>query len=70
MNIDLGYLGKVVLEDYPPLPITDTFTNDLWFTVVMDGYTESGIRIHGVLDDREYANYPCVWRNAILIKVN
>ena len=46
MNIDLGYLGKVVL----------------------DGYTEAGIRVHGVFDcDNNF--YPTVWCNAILIKV-
>lgn len=65
MNIDLGWLGKVTLE------YTESFVPDgEGFRVVADAYTESGIRVHGVLDQREYANYPCVWRNAILIKVN
>lgn len=65
MNIDLGYLGKVVLEEIEAHPVKD------WFTVVMDGYTESGIRVHGVIDNREFAetHYPMVWQNAILIKL-
>jgi hypothetical protein len=65
MNIDLGYLNKVVLEEIEP------FTPEgEGFAVVYDGYTESGIRVHGVLDQREYATYPTIWRNAIMIKVN
>lgn len=62
MNIDLGYLGKVVLEEIEP------FVFDV-ITFVMDGYTESGIRVHGVLDNREYVTYPRCWRDAILIKL-
>lgn len=66
MNIDLGYLGKVVLEEVE-IPVMPVFTS---FTVVLGGYTESGIRVHGVVDNRESAIYPCVWQNAILIKVD
>jgi len=62
MNIDLGYLGKVVLEEIEP------FVFDV-VTFVMDGYTQSGIRVHAVIDQREFVTYPQVWRNAILIKV-
>jgi hypothetical protein len=66
MNIDFGWMGKVVLQDWE-----DPFTPEgEGFVIVSDGYTESGIRIHGVIDEREYATYPCVWRNAIMIKVN
>lgn len=70
MNIDLGYLGKVVLEEMPqPHPVKAGFSKAL-FTVVMDGYTTSGIRVHGVIDEREFTSYPAVWNNAIMIKVN
>lgn len=63
MNIDLGYLGKVVLQ-----PIDGGFVFDMMH-FVLEGYTESGIRVYAVIDQREYAVYPTVWRNAILIKV-
>lgn len=63
MNIDLGYLGKVVLTE-----IDGHFVFDV-ITFVMEGYTESGIQVYGVLDNRDYVTYPCVWRNAILIKL-
>lgn len=66
MNIDFGWMGKVVLQDWEG-PFTPEGEG---FAIVSDGYTESGIRIHGVLDQREYATYPCVWRNAILVKLN
>jgi hypothetical protein len=69
MNIDLGYLGKVVLEEIPPHPVKMGFSDAL-FTIVLDGYTESGIRVHGVVDEREFTIYPSVWNNAIMIKVN
>ena len=65
MNVDLGWLGKVVLEPYD-FPQEVAFCK---FKITHDGYTESGIRVHGVIDDCEYATYPCVWQNAILIKV-
>lgn len=64
MNIDLGWLGKVVLEPIEPLPVKSE-----GFVVVSDGYTESGIRVHGVLDERAYRLYPTIWQNAILIKL-
>jgi len=67
MNIDLGYLGKVVMCGYKP---EDYYMIDNAFTIVSDGYTESDIRVHGVIDRRDYVKYPCVWRNSILIKVN
>lgn len=65
MNIDLGYLGKVVLTEMSEI---NGFVFDE-MTFIMDGYTESGIRVHGVLDNREYITYPRCWRDAILIKV-
>ena len=65
MNIDLGYLGKVVLEEIEPFE--PDYEN---FVVVFDGYTESGIRVHGVTDDFKSNIYPKTWRNSILIKVN
>ena len=64
MNIDLGYLGKVVLEE-----MENPFISEDGFTVVLDGYTESGIRVHGVMDTNEWFVFPHVWRNAILINV-
>lgn len=64
MNIDLGYLGKVVLEEIHPVSYEEGFT------VVLDGYTESGIRVHGVVDTSSWLAYPHVWNNAIMIKVD
>lgn len=69
MNIDLGYLGKATLEDMNPWPVYEGFSTAL-FTIVLDGYTTSGIRVHGVIDERAFTTYPCVWQNAIMIKVN
>lgn len=66
MNIDLGYLGKVLLEEFEaPMDVAL-----MHFKITHDGYTESGIRVHGVIDDRDFVTYPNVWQNAILIKVN
>lgn len=68
MNIDLGYLGKVVMCQWEE---EDHFApKGEGFTIVSDGYTDSGIRVHGVLDDRPYVIYPSCWQNAILIKLN
>lgn len=39
------------------------------FVVTYDGYTESGIRVYAVLDERAYRPYPTVWNNAILIRL-
>ena len=64
MNIDLGWLGKVLLEDIEPIT-----PHRCSFKVVKDGYTESGIRVQGVLDSSSDVFYPKVWQNAILIKV-
>lgn len=64
MNIDLGYLNKVVLEEIEP------YKTEEGFTVVMDGYTESGIRVHGVVDTETWLTYPHIWHNAIMIKVD
>jgi hypothetical protein len=67
MNIDLGWLGKVVMcqweeeEHFVP--------NGEGFIIVSDGYTDSGIRVHGVLDNRPHITYPYCWQNAILIKL-
>lgn len=65
MNIDMGWLGKVVLEELEK-PQEVALTK---FKITHDGYTESGIRVHAVIDEREFVNYPCIWQNAILIKV-
>jgi hypothetical protein len=62
LRIDLGYLGTVVLED-----MEQPFETEEGFTVVMDGFTESGVRVHGVVDKYTWQSYPCVWKNAILI---
>lgn len=64
MNIDLGWLGKAELEYLEDHILYDGFE------ITHDGYTESGIRVHGVIDDREFVTYPCVRQNAIFIKVN
>jgi len=64
MTINLGMLGDVAMdEDFVPMPTREGFD------VLTSGYTESGIRVHGVIDTREFVNYPCVWNNAILYKV-
>lgn len=65
MNINLGYLGKVVL-----VPYEEPWMTQDGFLITHDGYTESGIRVHGVLDEREHYWYPTCWNDAILIKVN
>lgn len=64
MNIDFGWLGKAELEY-----IEDHILYD-GFEVTHDGYTESGIRVHAVVDNRDWVSYPYVWRNAIMIKAN
>lgn len=64
MNIDLGYLGKVALEEINPPWVTQ---DD--FLITHDGYTESGIRVHAVIDDGSWVTYPRCWNDAILIKV-
>lgn len=69
MNIDLGWLGKCILEEIEPSVWVGNDKNT--FTVVLDGYTESGIRVHGIKLGRPEDDYlyPTVWQNAILIKV-
>ena len=65
MNIDLGWLGKVMLEEiHIPYPVQGET-----FEVTHDGYTESGIRIHGVRDMNSWVTYPRVWNNAIMINM-
>lgn len=64
MNIDLGWLGKVVLEE-----VAIFIPDGENFVVTHDGYTESGIRVYAVLDERTYRTYPTVWNNAILIRL-
>lgn len=63
VNIDLGYLGKVTLEEML------MFSYQHGFTITHDGYTASGIRVHGVSDNREHVTYPRCWNNAIIIKL-
>lgn len=65
MNIDMGWLGKVVLEE-----VEAFIPKEEGFVVLYDGYTESGIRVHGVHDSAVHRIYPTVWNNAILIKVD
>lgn len=67
MDIDLGYLGKVVLEE---LETPWVWLEEGGFEVTHNGYTESGIRVHAVYDHQSGIAYPFVWRNAIMIKVN
>lgn len=68
MNIDMGWLGKVVMCQWEP---EDHFIpKGEEFMITSDGYTDSGIRVHGVCDPRDYIAYPCIWRNAIMIKVD
>jgi hypothetical protein len=64
LRLDLGYLGTVVLES-----MEQPFEVEEGFTVAMDGFTESGVRVHGVVDKRTWQSYPCVWKNAILINL-
>lgn len=64
VNIDLGWLGKVVLEE-----VAIAIPDGEGFVVTYDGYTESGIRVNAVLDERAYRTYPTVWNNAILIRL-
>lgn len=66
MNIDLGWLGKVVLEELETPWIEEDHLGV--FEITQDGYTESGIRVHAVLDRHTHRIYPTVWNNAILIK--
>lgn len=61
--IDLGALGSCVMEDINPIETEEGFT------VVMDGYTSEGIRVHMVKDDKTWLAYPQIWKNAILIKM-
>lgn len=65
MNMDFGILGKVVLQNMDCLFETDRFV------VHMDGYTDSGIRVHGVVpkDDFKDDTYSDTWRNAILVNL-
>ena len=64
MELDLGYLGSVVLGCWDkPYEAEDFF-------VVMDGYTETGIRVHGIiLKAGKDVNTPDTWKNAIIINV-
>ena len=66
MNIDLGYLGKAVLEElFEPF-----VANSEGFNVLYEGGTVDGIRVIGVVKHPDcYIDFPCVWRNAILIEV-
>lgn len=65
MNIDLGYIGKVVL-----VPFEEPWETQDGFLITHDSYTESGIRVHGVIDDHPWHTYPRCWNDAILIKVS
>lgn len=65
MNIDLGYLGKVVL-----VPFEEPWETQDTFLITHDGYTDSGIRVHGVIDAHPWCTYPRCWNDAILIKVS
>ena len=61
--VDLGALGTCVMEDIDPIEVKEGFT------VIMDGFTENGIRVHMVKDSREHVHYPYVWQNAVLFKM-
>lgn len=65
MNIDLGWLGKVTLEEWEPWAPSGE-----GFVITHDGYTESGIRVNVIVDERPWRTYPTCWNNAILIKVD
>lgn len=64
VNIDLGWLGNVVLKE-----VAIVIPGGEYFVVTHDGYTESGIRVYAVLDGRAYRSYPKVWNNSILIRL-
>lgn len=61
MNIDLGWLGKVRMEEMEEKYVFGTMT------FIMDGYTESGIRVQMVIDTCKNTTYPRCWRDTILI---
>lgn len=63
MKIDFGVLGVCETEDFGSFETKDGFT------VVQDGHTETGIRVHIVIDTNKYETYPRIWNNAILIKL-
>ena len=65
VNIDLGWLGKVVLEE-----VSIFIPDGECFVVTHGGYTESGIRVHAVFDAAKHRTYPTVWNNAILIRLD
>lgn len=64
MKIDLGYLGPVDLYDFEePFDCEE-------FVVFTDGYTGSGIRVHGVIPKEGCRiTFPATWRGAILINL-
>lgn len=57
------WLGKVTLEEINPPWVTQD-----GFFITHDGYTQSGIRVHNVIDDRPWVTFPRCWNDAILIK--
>lgn len=65
MNIDFGWMGKVVLTEVEE-PWTAAMTQ---FKVTHDGFTDSGIRVYAVIDNRYWVSYPAIWQSAILIKI-
>lgn len=65
MNINLGILGKAVLEEQ-----TQWKPDGEGFVITHDGYTESGIRVTAIVDERSWCIYPTCWNNAILIKLD
>lgn len=70
MNMDLGWLGKVVLEDSMYKESKD-ITEDS-FIITHSGFTKDGIRVHRVIRAGERGNLlhlPTVWNNAILIEL-
>lgn len=70
VNIDLGWLGKVVLEDTGVT--SEMLTSKDGFKVILMGYTEDGILVYGVKRYGERGSaihLPTVWNNAILIEL-
>lgn len=61
--VDLGTLGTCILEDIKP---TET---EEGFTIVMSGYSTEQIQVYGVVDNKTWRAYPCIWNNSILIQL-
>lgn len=60
MEVNLDVLGTVTLKSIEPVECEDNIT------VVSDGWTETGTRVHGVIN-KGYLSLPQIWKNAVLV---